>query len=303
MDSTMYIITGDAPDDFICNVCGTVMLVPVVMPNCGHSCCSSCAKRVNRKCPECREEFGATAELRENISLKRIIRRLQAKCKRCPFNGELGLVLDHLCPERETECTNPSCNVKVKRSALSSHLQVCPQKMTECAECQKRMPRALLERHSQYECFQRMVQCVLCTENVKRDGLNLHLTNCEERSRTCGVPGCHFHGNQEQMLRHRVSYASGHVELYRTYAERLAHAIAKKSTPSVEKLPLRVETFLWCTEAFKEKAASACAGQPLTSPTYRSEAGEKWRLVLFVKPYKLYAQLQSSVAPLNVNIR
>ncbi|XP_032227854.1 uncharacterized protein LOC5503674 [Nematostella vectensis] len=175
--------------------------------------------------------------------------------------------------------------------------------MTECAECQKRIPRALLERHSQYECFQRMVQCVLCTENVKRDGLNLHLTNCEERSRTCGVPGCHFHGNKEQMLRHRVSYASGHVELYRTYAKRLAHAIAKKSTPSVEKLPLRVETFLWCTEAFKEKAASARAGQPLTSPTYRSEAGEKWRLVLFVKPYKLYAQLQSSVAPLNVNIR
>ncbi|EDO37732.1 predicted protein [Nematostella vectensis] len=85
------------------------------MPTCGHSCCSTCAKRVNRKCPECREEFGVTADIREKISLKRMIRRLQAECKSCQLNGELGFVIDLLCPERETECTNASRNFKVKR--------------------------------------------------------------------------------------------------------------------------------------------------------------------------------------------
>ena len=68
---------------------------------------------------------------------------LPAKCKLCPFVGNVGDVLRHIevCPEVNIGCPNRHCTVPVLRRDSVAHSRECPFEIITCILCKKDMFR------------------------------------------------------------------------------------------------------------------------------------------------------------------
>ena len=151
------------------------MLVPVFLPNCGHTICDSCANRIKRKhfeadnrhCPECRTPLPIHLDtFQQNMLIKKRVQQLEANCPFCNKKAELCIILQHLCPEQFIPCENEGCVETMRRREKQQHNEVCPRTFISCNQCNVKVTRESTKKHMEAECPKREAKCPLGCQSV-----------------------------------------------------------------------------------------------------------------------------------------
>ncbi|XP_068730069.1 uncharacterized protein [Montipora capricornis] len=147
-----------------------------------------------------------------------------------------------------------------------------------------------------------------CKLRVKRKELQLHLSACEQRMRSCEIPGCHFWGDSEVMKTHEEEQAQNHIRLLKEEREKLQQVVLRGDKNTLElRTGVSIASFRWTIDGFKERVAEKMTlsqSVPLTSTDFNSD-GKLWRMLMFIAPpkCKMYVQLRSAVSPVRVAVR
>ena len=159
------------------NVCLSreIMLVPVFLPNCGHTICDLCATTIknkhneadNRHCPECRATLPILLEtFQQNLLIKRRVQQLEAQCPSCSMKAALSIILQHCCPEQRVQCDNEGCELTMRRRDKQEHNEVCPRTFITCNQCSVAVARESINKHLEDECRKRETKCPLGCKSV-----------------------------------------------------------------------------------------------------------------------------------------
>lgn len=148
-----------------------VMLEPVILPECGHTYCKSCATRVTntgpKHCPNCRTPIKSA--MITNFTVKTLVLKIRATCNRCQTVEELESLLIHRCPEEELNCSNNGCNEKYKRKDKRAHTDVCQYEIIKCHQCHEDTTGAAKEVHLTQQCKEGRINCpLMCRMRPKR---------------------------------------------------------------------------------------------------------------------------------------
>ncbi|KAJ7392445.1 hypothetical protein OS493_012109 [Desmophyllum pertusum] len=262
---------GIIPPDYECQVCKQVMLEPVILPECGHTYCKSCATRVTntgpKHCPNCRTPIKSA--MITNFTVKTLVLKIRATCNRCQTVEELESLLIHRCPEEELNCSNNGCNEKYKRKDKRAHTDVCQYEIIKCHQCHEDTTGAEKEVHLTQQCKEGRINCpLMCRMRPKRKELQMHISACKERQRECDVPGCHFWGSSMSMEEHRRQRAEKHVSLLLDEREQLHDALFTHDKNYSTRTAETVGSFSWTVDAFKERAAQQGSKNPMTSEEF-----------------------------------
>ena len=205
----------EVPDRYICNICTKPLNAPQLMVCCGQHYCHSCLEQwfegqwKIQSCPHCRAE-GDKFQHVINKSLQREILSLKVKCcnhqEGCHWIGELGLLNDHLVPEKgcgyvEVECPNECVEIvdlllrkqqkiKMKRKDLDTHLkEECYNRQYKCEHCDKRAKYIEItgvgsnfakDCHHYQKCKEILTDCPnkCSTGRIKRKNIANHRAEC-----------------------------------------------------------------------------------------------------------------------------
>lgn len=93
----------------------TLMLEPIILPDCGHTFCKTCISRVQQNpttshCPLCKKPIWSSTQLKTNFTLKKLVEKIEVKCTACNERGSIEVVAQHTpsqCPH--VECSNRGC--------------------------------------------------------------------------------------------------------------------------------------------------------------------------------------------------
>ena len=68
-----------------CFLSDTLMLEPMILPDCGHTFCKKRFSRVqqnptNSQCPLCKKPMWSSIQLKTNFTLKKVVEKIEVKC-------------------------------------------------------------------------------------------------------------------------------------------------------------------------------------------------------------------------------
>ena len=92
----------------------TLMLEPIILPDCGHTFCKTCISRVQQNpttshCPLCKKPIWSSTQLKTNFTLKKLVEKIEVKCTACIERGNIEVVARHTCPDALISCSNRGC--------------------------------------------------------------------------------------------------------------------------------------------------------------------------------------------------
>ena len=131
----------------------TLMLEPIILPDCGHTFCKTCISRVQQNpttshCPLCKKPIWSSTQLKTNFTLKKLVEKIEVKCTACNERGS-----------------------SIKRKDEPTHKEECLYAVISCEQCHQNTTVANKELHLEKTCIRGEIRCPL---------------KCRKRPRRCG---------------------------------------------------------------------------------------------------------------------
>eukprot|EP00906_Rhabdomonas_costata_P019470 RCo028423 len=127
--------------------------------------------------PDCRSRsFSAPASARGKEKIK---------CAGCKEDIDKAVYEEHrlVCNDMALQCEH--CGVNLKRRQLEAHLKVCIRVPTACQACGAVLPKCGMARHVNSDCPQGLTSCLFCKRKLLRADLEQHRGECQELRQTC----------------------------------------------------------------------------------------------------------------------
>lgn len=191
----------DAPEDYNCGICYSILQEPNVTECCGQHFCRECLEvwkrgENNRSCPHCRKK-----NFRHMIykPLQRRINESMVYCEHyeegCSKTMKLIDLKHHLSVRNNSGCdyttltcpVDPFCSCSILRKDVEDHCSnVCDYRSVECTFCKKEMVHHRLKRHHN-RCPKYLVTCPRkCTKDkIAREELEKHNEDCPKMTQEC----------------------------------------------------------------------------------------------------------------------
>ena len=95
----------------------TLMLEPIILPDCGHTFCKTCISRVQQNpttshCPLCKKPMWSSTQRKTNFTLEKLVEKNE---------GSIEVVAQHTCPDAFISCSNRSCERSIKGKDEPTH--------------------------------------------------------------------------------------------------------------------------------------------------------------------------------------
>ena len=97
----------------------TLILEPIILPDCNHTFCKTCISRVQQNpttshCPLCKKPIWSSTQLQTNFTLKKLVEKIKVKCTACYKRGSIEVVAQHTCPDALISCSIGAANTVLK---------------------------------------------------------------------------------------------------------------------------------------------------------------------------------------------
>lgn len=184
-------------DFFLCSICFNFPRTFGILPNCGHSFCYNCIRKVSAKpgilynCPICRKKFYLN-DIKGTWQQSKICRRLMENIKvNCPSG--CGIQLDHKnlihhenwkCAKRIVQCPYLECKTQLIPQEMGKHLEICLEKTEKCKECNLEIKITNIKEHKCNKELQRQLANIEIKERCLDENVNAAEPNINENNGT-----------------------------------------------------------------------------------------------------------------------
>ena len=154
----------------------TLMLEPIIFPDCGHTFCKTCISRVQQNpttshCPLCKKPIWSSTQLKINFTLKKLVEKIEVKCTACYKRASIEVVARHTCPDALISCSNGGCQHSIKRNDEPTHKDECLYAVITFEQCNQNTTVANQEFHLEKTCPRGEIRCPLrCRKHPRRCG-------------------------------------------------------------------------------------------------------------------------------------
>lgn len=212
-----------------CSICLVAMRNPV-QTVCGHRFCEDCLVGTfseSRACPQDRNPIPEEGGFFRDIAWERDILSLRVKCKMnvrgCDWTGELRHYESHFqeCQYEEVICDD--CNEKMQRTFLNKHsTSECRERIVPCAYCDCQFAFWCLEFHEDEECTRFPLECPQqCgVQDIPREEVESHVEDdCLMTVVVCPFveAGCTYQDKRVNLKAHVEECSEDHLR--KTWSE------------------------------------------------------------------------------------
>ena len=143
----------------------TLMLEPMILPDCGHTFCKTCISRVQQNpttshCPLCKKPMWSSTQLKTNFTLEKLVEKNE---------GSIEVVAQHTCPDAFISCSNRSCERSIKGKDEPTHKGEFLYAVITYEKCYQNTSVANKEIHLEKTCPRGEIRCPLkCRKRPRR---------------------------------------------------------------------------------------------------------------------------------------
>ena len=143
----------------------TLMLEPMILPDCGHTFCKTCISRVQQNpttshCPLCKKPMWSSTQLKTNFTLEKLVEKNE---------GSIEVVVQHTCPDAFISCSNRSCERSIKGKDEPTHKGEYLYAVITYEKCYQNTSVANKEIHLEKTCPRGEIRCPLkCRKRPRR---------------------------------------------------------------------------------------------------------------------------------------
>ncbi|KZO95553.1 hypothetical protein CALVIDRAFT_537947 [Calocera viscosa TUFC12733] len=182
--------------NLFCSICRMPFIDPYTTTNCHHTFCFLCIKEaisIVPQCPMCRCPASMGSLSPAPIIIRQMVDELLVACPHardgCPATPQRCLKGSHLrdsCQYALEKCTGLGCSATLMRKDMAEHREShCFEVLVECEACHEQVRRGLLPQHQQTECKGAELPCPACETLLSPANMQEHLATCPDVAIAC----------------------------------------------------------------------------------------------------------------------